>query len=75
MNQKAQTHPIAELECSAGFQEACRLNGFDTLERVLEVPVEELKEKHDFSNHQVIEFVRIAKRLGMDGLIKEGNWR
>lgn len=75
MNKQAQTHPIAALETSVEFKEACQKHGFKTFEDLLEIPSEDLTGKYHFSIHNLMEFVEIAKKLGLEDEIKEGDWR
>lgn len=74
MNKQAQTHPIATLETTVEFREACRKHGFETFEELLEIQSEDLTGKYCFSMHNLMEFVEIARKLGLEDEIKEGDW-
>ncbi len=66
--------PIKNIPSSKEFKEICESNRFTTLQDILNITVEKLEYEFGFSKRMIVEFMGIAKKYGVEEMVKEGDF-
>jgi hypothetical protein len=63
--------PISEFATSNEFEAMCERNGFDSLEKILVLPVSKMLNKPEFNHRMLKELYQILQEYNLTGKLKE----